>query len=175
MDLFYYQKRWQGHKNSGFKYRKMPQKWTQCSLSHIQADRHINRHVWGKPDMSHCQLQLLILSALFFSEGLIVRKCCLTVGWCHGLTSECGVVESKDMLLWPIHSDLFFLQFQVRKSRSENNALSLLDHSRVPKSFSCSPLTLIPSLHNQTLNTAFRHTKHTPSGFKIVGLIQTPK
>lgn len=64
------------------------------------------------------------------------------------------------MLLRPIHSDLFFfLQFQVKKFRSENNALSL--SSGVPEPLSCSPLTLIPSLHIQPLNTTL-HLADTP-------------
>ena len=56
------------------------------------------------------------------------------------------------MLLLPIHSDLFFLQFQVKKFRSENNALSL-DHSRVPKPLCCFPLTLNPEPHIEPLHT----------------------
>lgn len=85
----------------------------------------------------------LPLLTLFFSEGLIVRKCCLTVGWGHGLTSECGSVESDDMLLRPIHSGPFY--FCISRSRNlGQRTMHSLDRSRVPEPFSCSPLTLVP-------------------------------
>lgn len=78
-----------------------------------------------------------------FHRGLIVRKCCLTVGWGHGLTSKCGSVESDNMLLPPIHSGPFYCCIS-RSGNLGQRTMHSVDRSGEPEPFSCPPLTPVP-------------------------------
>lgn len=101
--------------------------------------------------MSGCCSSLLLLT-LFFSEGLIVRKCCLTVGWGHGLTSKCGSVESDNMLLPPIHSGPFYSYISRSRDLGQGTMHSV-DRSRVPRPSHAPRWPPVPGLHIHTPTT----------------------